>query len=212
MSKSATSFTNKISPESVYHLVHNNNNKNDNTLKKRNALVAFEFKTLLDKVAHPTGFLDLEEEHLSNELSEITDSPRPKEIQTFDFSIRHQTHSPVGSLSSSQPSSPSNNSSASSASSVSQPQIEENLRTFSPPRLPTHRVISPIKEESFQLTKSQSQIISTDFVNNDFIESSKKVRQTNVADNGQNVTIWREQINSKSNVQQQIKKQVRFLI
>lgn len=43
--------SNKISPTSVYHLVNNNNNKNDNTLKKRNALVAFEFKTLLDKVS-----------------------------------------------------------------------------------------------------------------------------------------------------------------
>lgn len=50
---------NKISPTSVYHLVNNNNNKNDNTLKKRNALVAFEFKTLLDKVKKEIYYINI---------------------------------------------------------------------------------------------------------------------------------------------------------
>lgn len=43
----STSF--QLSPSAVYSIVHNNNNKYDNTLKKRNALVAFEFKNLVSK-------------------------------------------------------------------------------------------------------------------------------------------------------------------
>jgi hypothetical protein len=39
----------QLSPSAVYSIVHNNNNKYDNTLKKRNALVAFEFKNLVSK-------------------------------------------------------------------------------------------------------------------------------------------------------------------
>ena len=39
----------QLSPQAVYSIVHNNNNKYDNTLKKRNALVAFEFKKLVSR-------------------------------------------------------------------------------------------------------------------------------------------------------------------
>ncbi len=41
---------NKISQSTVYHLVHNNNNRNDNTLKRKNALVTFEFKKIISTV------------------------------------------------------------------------------------------------------------------------------------------------------------------
>jgi hypothetical protein len=43
---------NKISPSFVYHLVHNSNNLNDNTLKRKNALVAFEFKKIISTANH----------------------------------------------------------------------------------------------------------------------------------------------------------------
>ncbi len=42
----------QLSPSAVYSIVHNNNNKYDNTLKKRNALVAFEFKKLVSRYNH----------------------------------------------------------------------------------------------------------------------------------------------------------------
>lgn len=44
----------QVTPKAVYHIVHNNNNRNDNTLKKRNALVAFEFKKLVSKYNNDT--------------------------------------------------------------------------------------------------------------------------------------------------------------
>ena len=49
------SSNSNISPSTVYNLVNNNNNKNDSTLKKRNALVTFEFKSLLNKIVPPSS-------------------------------------------------------------------------------------------------------------------------------------------------------------
>jgi hypothetical protein len=105
-----------ISPTSVYHLVNNNNNKNDSTLKKRNALVAFEFKTLLDKVAPPSYHNVIETSLIEEKvLEEIL--PSPPYIYSDNYELNNCSPSPSSSSSSS--SSPKNISSSSSSSSSS---------------------------------------------------------------------------------------------
>jgi hypothetical protein len=270
--KSATSF-NKISPTSVYHLVNNNNNKNDNTLKKRNALVAFEFKTLLDKVSPSTATnsqqcngsnsADLEEERLNNEISEILPSPPylfNENQNHFDLNLsNNQNHSPPA-LSSS--SSSSSSSSASAVSSSSQQLIDgcNHIRPISPSNIPRPRIVSPTSNiinggggggniSSINIVsdnrrtplitnlRSSSQILAStsltnikndNYMSNIDIDKRNQIMLNNghfVSNNGtnivtvnnnlnnhptHNVTIWREELNAKNNVQEQIKKQVNF--
>jgi len=61
----------KLSPSAVLSLVNNSNNKCDNTLKKRNALVAFEFKSLMDRVNNQNNQIN-EEIKLSDEISMLS--------------------------------------------------------------------------------------------------------------------------------------------
>ena len=230
MNKSATSLNHKITPESVFHLVHNNNNINDNTLKKRNALVTFEFKTLLDKAANPTTFSDLEEEKLNDELSNITKSSLPKDNRNHETNIRNLVNSPTWSSSSS----PSNNSSSTSSILSAQPKNDliESFPTFSPSQVFhfPHRPVSPITEEQTEIetqinTKPKSKVLlekneSFDY-SNKYQEHSEsyeinqflKQKNQNISPySNQNITIWREELNNKNNIQEQIKKQVRIIV
>ena len=118
----------KPSPNSILSLVNNNNNKCDNTLKKRNALVAFEFKTLLDKVSSsPAESVILDEEKLNNEIQGFL--PPFSYNDHFNLNISHQTQSPP-SLSSSSSTSSSNHST--SSASYSSQQVTENFQPISP--------------------------------------------------------------------------------
>lgn len=175
------SFVSKVSPESVYHLVHNKNNKNDNTLKKRNALVTFEFKTLLDKVipAHnnSNNYSDgqSEDEKLNNEILDLLPATSPyiyNDSNNFNINIPNtSTHSPpsFSSSSTSSSSSANNSSSSSSTSSSSSQQIdnnENNFRTVSPSQLmhiSSSRVDSPPPSSYLS---SKSQVISSSPLDN----------------------------------------------
>lgn len=118
----------KFSPNAVISLVNNNNNKCDNTLKKRNALVTFEFRTLLDKCSSASEN-QIYEEKLNNEIVEIFPSVPFNYNDQINLNINHQTQSPP-SLSSSSSSSSSNNSS--SSASYSSQQMTENFQALSP--------------------------------------------------------------------------------
>lgn len=198
----------------MYHLVHNKNNKNDNTLKKRNALVTFEFKTLLDKVV-PSSYPNYQES--SDELIDlIPTSPfiYNESINNFNINIPNSNHSPPSfSSSSTSSSSSANNSSTSSSSSSQQIDNNENFRTMSPTNLLHTADVSPVNSSFL------SQVISTAPVDlkKSKIEQSKKMFSSRPIDNGynqrqtnnnQNITIWREELNAKNNYQQQLKKQV----
>lgn len=116
-------------PNSILSLVNNNNNKCDNTLKKRNALVAFEFKSLLDKViASPSESVILDEEKLNNEIQGFL--PPYSYNDHFNLNISQPSQSPP-SLSSSSSTSSSNHS-TSSASYSSQQMIDSNFQSISP--------------------------------------------------------------------------------
>lgn len=116
-------------PNSILSLVNNNNNKCDNTLKKRNALVAFEFKTLLDKViASSSESVILDEEKLNNEIQGFL--PPYSYNDHFNLNISQPSQSPP-SLSSSSSTSSSNHS-TSSASYSSQQMTDNNFQSISP--------------------------------------------------------------------------------
>ena len=128
-----TPNNNKPAANSILSLVNNNNNKCDNTLKKRNALVTFEFKTLLDKVSSsPTdsnAIID-EELKLNNEITGFLSAAPFNYNDQFHLNISHQTQSPP-SLSSSSSSTTSSNNSTSSASYSSQHIIDNNFQSAS---------------------------------------------------------------------------------
>ncbi len=77
----------KISPSAVYHLVHNNNNKNDNTLKRKNALVAFEFKKIMSTAHNDNNpkasisTVPYPSSTNSNELGHTTQMPNKNHLQ-----------------------------------------------------------------------------------------------------------------------------------
>jgi hypothetical protein len=244
-----------ISPTSVYHLVNNNNNKNDNTLKKRNALVAFEFKTLLDKVA-PPSYHNLIETSLIEEKIHEEILPSPPYIYSDNYELNNCSPSPSSSSSSS--SSPKNISSSSSSSSSSNKTnnqsskqhqssaankvVESHSRAISPsqivqrPRYGSQisnqngksNLLTEINcdtnrqsEQQHQNLRSKSQLMPILPINNNrkteerlnehmnaiVLNPSSANNNSNV-NNNQNVTIWREELNAKNNVQQQIRKQV----
>ena len=264
ITKSATSFNisnthnninpainnNKISPTSVYHLVNNNNNKNDNTLKKRNALVAFEFKTLLDKVTPHNPSIDTNLEDENRETDVVCELlPSPPYIYSdhhgFDLSIANnaQNHSPPSlsssssSSSSSSPSSSSSSASNSQASSQNRDKETREIRAISPSQLiRAPRVASPNGLGNKSLLteintndrtqpqvinlRSKSQVISHGVDNFETNKTYENQHNHIILNNGHfigdvhnphhytSVTIWREELNAKNNVQEQIKKQV----
>lgn len=267
ISRSSSSFSNqapKISPTSVYHLVHNNNNKNDNTLKKKNALVAFEFKTLLDKVApfsngqqiqYPGCLVIEEDKSLHEDLSNALPSP-PFIYQDENFVASHD-HSPPSYSTASSASSPSASNSSDSSDherTVSPSQLNRTARYVSSPP-PNNRtmhkqnfkdklLLTEIEKvdgdvrRNFQQVnhvRQKTQIIpitKTNEINPHLILSEREVQTKvnfntgyyldenknymnkykynapNYHQHQSNVTIWREELNAKNNVQEQIKKQV----
>lgn len=267
LTQSSSSFGNhapKLSPTSVYHLVHNNNNKNDNTLKKKNALVAFEFKTLLDKVApfstgqqiqYPGCLVIEEDKSLHDDLS--TALPSPPFIYQDDNYTASQHHSPpsYSSASSSSSSSASNSSDSSDHErTVSPSQLNRNSRYLSPPppnertayqqEFQSNLLLTELEKtdnevrRNFQqinhmrqktqlipMTKpndmnphlilSEREIQSKVSINPGYFANDNKnymnkykYNAPNYQQHQSNVTIWREELNAKQNVQEQIKKQV----
>jgi hypothetical protein len=209
-------------------LVTNNNNKCDNTLKKRNALVAFEFRSLLDRVSHHNQ-ID-EEIKLNTEISDLL----PYNHDHFNLNISHNTQSPPSLSSSSSSTTSSSNNSTSSASYSSHFQSVSPKDTWSPlyihssssPRVisptnivhlnrqPTsasyryenqyeHKQLKPVLNRCSQSTSSQN--LRESYVGEKMRSSGSG--GVNVSLN--NVTIWREELNAKNNIQQQMKKKVR---
>jgi hypothetical protein len=209
--------------ESVYHLVHNKNNKNDNTLKKRNALVTFEFKTLLNKVSSPSPLplptstcIDLsnnnnDEDKLNNEIVDLLPNYiYNEESNHFNINIPNNNQSPpTFSSSSNSSTSSANNSSSSSASSSSSSsqQIDNNdhFRTVSPSQLVQ---LSPILISPTSTTTINHKSEFT-FENKRHLTKSKD-EKFNTDNKAPTVTIWREELNAKNNYQQQLKKKVNF--
>lgn len=260
----AQNITNKISPTSVYHLVHNNNNKNDNTLKKRNALVAFEFKTLLDKVtphSHGSqiqypGCLVIEEDRsLQEDLSHAL--PSPPFVYHDDHFEPNQNYSPPSYSSSSSTSSSSSASNSSDSSdherTVSPSQLTRTARYLSPPpkvvqkqNVHTNYLLTELnntdnenrrnmhinqvrpKTQIVPMTKNLDSCHNPHMIlgereiqakvtqhhghinseNKNYVNKHQFIQQQQHVNHHPQPTIWREELNAKNNVQEQIKKQV----
>ena len=183
LNKSTSLLTNTTS---IFSLVNNNNNKCDNTLKKRNALVTFEFKTLLDRVGSQGDNSD--EEKLNNEIGNIFPATDYNQFH-LNLTSSSQNQSPP-SLSSSSSSSSANQSTSSASSSSSSQQI--CFRTISPTIAQTSKNIHHHKQH----VGSRSQCSTLDYPE---YNTNKK-----------NVSIWREDLNSKQNIEQKIQKQTEF--
>ena len=187
LNKSTSLLTNTTS---IFSLVNNNNNKCDNTLKKRNALVTFEFKTLLDRVGSQGENSD--EEKLNNEIGNIFPATDYNQFHlNLTSSGSSQNQSPP-SLSSSSSSSSANHSTSSASSSSTSQQI--CFRTISPTIVQTNKNIH--QHHQPQPVASRSQCSTLDYPEYNAYQK--------------NVTIWREELNSKQNIQQKIQKQTEF--
>jgi hypothetical protein len=271
---SPTKTSTNDNPNSVVHLVHNLNNKNDNTLKKRNALVAFEFKTLLDQVASPDTTASNNKNRQSDAFMFANSSNAqhsPPIIQTknsiqwqqqqqqqqqqhtrLNHHHHHQHHKRNHSRQS-MSSTSSTCSTASSSPSTSSSKKLDSIRAVSPSQLTSHvkfvgatnpaaaaaantgRITGNHDYDNSNLYKpnnnnnnnknsqnhqhaggnlrSKSQIITNANTKSIVVSNvNNKIRfevKSNVAGDGNlNTTIWREELNAKSNVQEQIKKQV----
>jgi hypothetical protein len=225
---SPTKISSNDNPNSVVHLVHNLNNKNDNTLKKRNALVAFEFKTLLDRVASPDAvtkspnrqsdsFIVTNSALAPQPLIQSSKNSQWQQQQHKNHHHHHQhhkrNHSPQ-SLSSTS----STCSTASSSPSTSSSKKLDSIRGVSPSQLTNHVKFNGHHDYDnsnlYKITnqsnlKSKSQILtnaSTKSIVVSNVNSKIRFEVKNLPES--HTTIWREELNAKSNVQEQIKKQV----
>jgi hypothetical protein len=241
---------NNNNSNSVVHLVHNMNNKNDNTLKKRNALVAYEFKTLLDRVVSPDGSSNCNSPHHHNNKSNdaftyangsannsppavpmlmqhhaTTAASQPQKVNNHHHHSHHKRNHSPQSLSSTS----STCSTASSSPSTSSSKKLDSIRGLSPSQLTGHVKFAnghhdydnsnlyKVTHQGSNL-KSKSQILTNGSSARPIVVSQGMVRfevknsvptvTTESNTNNVNTTIWREELNAKSNVQEQIKKQV----
>lgn len=200
-SRSTSSMLNQHSgadPQALIHLVNNKNNKNDNTLKKRNALVAFEFKTLLDRVASPDSSLMEASTH------------QPSQQNERAHRNMHRNHSPHSISSTSSCSSTVSSSPATSPISSTSLGKKTPIRGISPSQL-THQVKLNNYDNNIYYQQQQNLVSKSQIITKVASVVQNKEENSNISINNNNnnhvTTIWREELNAKSNVQEQIKKQ-----